>query len=71
MGSTPDRLYERCLDGEAEAHLIALACAEPPKGRDHWALRLLAEKMVTLDYVDAVSHETVRKALKKTNSNRG
>ena len=67
----PDRIYERRLDGEAEAHLIALACAEPPDGRDHWALRLLAEKMVKLEYVDAVSHETVRQALKKTNLSRG
>jgi hypothetical protein len=67
----PDRIYERRLDGEAEAHLIALACAEPPEGRDHWALRLLAEKMVKLEYVDAVSHETVRQALKKTNLSRG
>ena len=67
----PDRIYEHRLDGEAEAHLIALACAEPPKGRDHWALRLLAEKMVKLDYVETVSHETVRQALKKTNLSRG
>jgi hypothetical protein len=62
----PDRLYEHRLDGEAEAHLVALACAEPPEGRDHWALRLLAEKMVKLDYVETVSHETVRQVLKKS-----
>jgi Homeodomain-like domain len=67
----PDRIYEHRLDGEAEAHLIALVCAEPPKGRGHWALRLLAEKMVKLDYVETVSHETVRQVLKKTNSSRG
>jgi hypothetical protein len=67
----PDRIYEHRLDGEAEAHLIALACAEPPEGRDHWALRLLAEKMVKLDYVETISHETVRQALKKTNLSRG
>jgi hypothetical protein len=59
------------LDGDAEAHLIALACGEPPDGRDHWTLRLLAEKMITLEYVDAVSHETVRATLKKTNLSRG
>jgi hypothetical protein len=67
----PDRIYEHRLDGEAEAHLIALACGQPPDGHDRWTLRLLAEKMVTLDYVDAVSHETVRATLKKTNSSRG
>ena len=67
----PDRVYEGCLDGEAEAHLIALACGEPPDGRSSWTLRLLASEMVRLEYVDAISHETVRQALKKTNSNRG
>jgi hypothetical protein len=67
----PNRIYEHRLDGEAEAHLIAIACGEPPDGRDRWTLRLLAEKMVKLDYVDAVSHETVRIALKKTKSCRG
>ena len=67
----PDRLYEHRLDGDAEAHLIALACGEPPDGRDRWTLRLLAEKMITLEYVDAVSHETVRATLKKTNLSRG
>ena len=67
----PDRIYEHRLDGEAEAHLITLACGQPPDGRDRWTLRLLAENMVKLDYVDAVSHETVRATLKKTNSSRG
>ena len=67
----PDREYERCLDGEAEAHLIALACGEPPAGRERWTLRLLASEMVELDYVDSISHETVRLALKKTSSSRG
>lgn len=59
------------LDGETEAHLLALACATPPTGRKHWSLRLLADKLVTLGYVDAVSHETVRSVLKKTRSNHG
>lgn len=59
------------LDGEAEAHLIALACSEPPSGYTHWTLRLLAGRMVELRYVPAVSHETVRQTLKKTNLNRG
>ncbi len=54
------------LDGEQEAHLIALACQEePPEGRARWTLRLLAEQMVALDYVDTLSHETVRRVLKK------
>ena len=61
----------KALDGVAEAHLVALTCSEPPAGHDRWTLRLLAERMVQLEYVTAVSHETVRQALKKTNSNRG
>jgi transposase len=61
----------RKLDGTGEAHLIALACSEPPAGQEHWTLRLLAERMVQLEYVDAISHETVRRTLKKTNSSRG
>jgi transposase len=59
------------LDGEQEAHLIALACSAPPDGRDHWSLRLLASRLVTLELVEEVSHETVRHVLKKTNSSRG
>ncbi len=58
---------EPALDGEAEAHLIALACGKPPNGQGTWTLRLLAQKMVELDYVESVSHETVRKTLKKMN----
>jgi len=61
----------RKLDGETEAHLLALACSPPPTGREHWSLRLLADKLVTLGYVEEVSHETVRSVLKKTRSNRG
>ena len=57
----------KALDGVAEAHLIALACSEPPTGRERWTLRLLAEQMVSLNYVPAVSHETVRTVLKKRN----
>lgn len=66
--SVPDRLYKRTLDGRAEAHLIALACSEPPQGRSLWSLRLLADKAVELGIVQRVSHETVRRTLKKTNS---
>lgn len=59
------------LDGEAEAHLIAIACSEPPQGRASWTLKLLADQLVERDIVDSVSTETVRKALKKTSSSRG
>ena len=54
------------LDGAAEARLIALACSEPPDGRSGWTLRLLADRLVELAVVEAISHETVRQALKKT-----
>ena len=59
------REYRRKLDGEQEAHLIALACSEPPEGHAHWSLRLLADRMVRLEYVDSVSHETVRQAMNR------
>jgi len=59
------------LDGRPEAQLITLACSAPPTGRDGWTLRLLAGKMVELQYTDAVSYETVRRTLKKTISSRG
>lgn len=61
----PDRVYKRSLDGRAEAHLIALACSQAPEGRDRWSMHLLAEKAVELGIVESVSHETVRKTLKK------
>ncbi len=54
------------LDGEQEAHLIALACGSPPAGRCRWTLRLLADKMVEFGHIDTVSHETIRRTLKKT-----
>ena len=60
------RIYARALDGAQEAHLIALACSAPPEGKRRWTLRLLAERMVELSYAEAVSYETVRRALKKT-----
>lgn len=62
----PRRVYRRRLDGDGEAHLIALACSSPPEGRNRWTLRLLAGRMVVLRYVETVSHETVRDVLKKT-----
>jgi hypothetical protein len=67
----PDRVYERALDGRQEAHLVALACSTPPAGQARWTLRLLAGELVRLEVVEAVSHETVRQALKKTSSSRG
>lgn len=67
----PDREYEHSLDGEAEAHLIAIACSAPPEGRERWTLRLLQNEMIKRKYVDEVSHETIRTALKKTSSSRG
>jgi len=67
----PRRQYERALDGDGEAHLIALACQKPPEGRARWTLRLLADRMVQLAYVDQVSYQTVRRALKKTNLSLG
>jgi len=60
---------ERKLDGEGEARLIALACSEPPEGRDRWTLELLADQLVRLKVVDSISAQTVRRTLKKTNSN--
>ena len=63
----PRRQYRRKLDGDGEAHLIALACSQAPAGRSRWTLRLLAQRMVSLEEVDHLSHETVRQVLKKTN----
>jgi transposase len=67
----PEREYRRKLDGEQEARLAVLACSAPPEGRKRWTLRLLAERLVQLEVVDTVSHETVRQALKQTGSSRG
>jgi transposase len=63
---SPRREYRRKLDGEAEAHLVALSCSSPPAGRRHWTFKLLADKMVELRFVDGVSYETVRRVMKKT-----
>lgn len=59
------------LDGAAQAHLIALVCGEPPDGQSRWSLRLLADRLVELQQVESISHETVRRTLKKMNSSRG
>ena len=70
-GKKSSRIYKKKADGEVEAHLIALACSKVPSGFSRWSLRLLADKMVELNYVDRISHETVRKILKKTNLSLG
>ena len=67
----PQREYLRTLDGDGEAHLIALACSQAPEGRSRWTLRLLADRMVALEYVDAISKDTVARTLKKTNLSLG
>lgn len=64
-GKKSERIFSRKIDGDAEAHLIALSCSKPPKGYARWSLRLLSEKMVALKYADSISHETVRTVLKK------
>jgi transposase len=61
----------RKIFGDEQAHLVALCCSPPPEGRNRWTLRLLADKMVELEYVETVSHETVRLTLKKTNLSLG
>lgn len=64
------RIYATKLDGAQEAQLIALACSTPPEGQARWTLRLLAGRMVELQHVDTLSHETVRQTLKKTRLSR-
>lgn len=65
------RAREKKADGELEAQLIALSCSEAPEGFARWSLRLLADKMVEMEYIESISHETIRRVLKKTSSNRG
>jgi transposase len=67
----PRRQYAHALDGDGEAHLIALACGQAPEGRSRWTLRLLADRMVALEYVEEVSKDTVRRVLKKTSLSLG
>jgi len=67
----PDRVDARALDGRQEAHLVALACSQPPDGYARWSLRLLAGELVRLEVVETVSHEAVRQTLKKTTSSHG
>ncbi len=65
------RIYKKKADGDFEAHLIALSCSEPPEGFARWSLRLLANKVVELGYIDSISYEAVRGILKKTKLNPG
>lgn len=65
------RIYEVKADGDMEAKLVTLCCSEPPKGYSKWSLRLLADKMVELKFVESISHVTVRSVLKKTNLSLG
>ena len=66
-----DRIYTKKTDGDFEAHIVALSCSEPPEGFGRWSLRLLADKAVELEYIDSISHEAVRRILKKTKLNLG
>ena len=68
-GRKGSRIYAKKADGDFEAHLIALSCSDPPKGFTRWSLRLLADRVVELNYIDSVSHETIRRILKKMKLN--
>lgn len=63
-GKESERVYSKKVDGDLEAHIVALSCSEPPEGFSRWSLRLLADKAVELGYVEDISHETVRRTLK-------
>lgn len=66
-GKESDRIYTKKVDGDAEAYLVALSCSQPPEGFARWSLRLLADKAVELGYFEDISHETIRRTLKKRN----
>ena len=70
-GRKGQRVYQKKADGDFEAHLVALSCSRPPEGFARWSLRLLADKVVELKYVENISHETIRRVLKKTKLNHG
>lgn len=78
-GGLPEALYEKPrsgrpvtkMTGDVEAHLVVLACSDPPEGYDRWTLRLLADRLVELEVVDSISHTAVAKTLKKTNLSLG
>ena len=71
LNDKPRAPRKRKLTGKQEAHLIAVACSKPPEGHARWTLRLLANQVVELGYAESMTHETVRRILKKTTSNRG
>jgi len=66
-GKNRNRIYTKKVDGDFEAHLVALSCSEPPEGFARWSLRLLADKVIELGYIESISHETIRHILKKRN----
>jgi len=70
-GKKREKYKEKVFDGAVEAHVVALRCSQPPAGHARWSVRLLAQKMVELTYVETIGRETVRKMLKKTNLNLG
>jgi len=70
-GRKGSRVYAKKADGDFEAHPVALSCSKPPKGFARWSLCLLADQVVALNYIDSISHESIRRILKKTNSNLG
>lgn len=61
----------RLIDGDIEAKIVTIACSTPPQGRERWTIRLIAQRLVTLEYLEKISHQGVYKRLKKTNSNLG
>lgn len=70
-GTKGQRFYKKKADGDFEAHLLALSCSDPPQGFARWSLRLLADRVVELNYVESISHETIRRVLKKTKQSPG
>jgi len=70
-GRKGSRVYAKKADGDFEAHLVALSCSTPPEGFARWSLRLLADKVVELRFIDSISHETIRRVLKKTSLSLG
>jgi transposase len=65
------QVKETKVDGDFEAHLVAISCSKAPEGYGRWSLRMLADKMIELKYVESISHETIRQVLKKTKLSRG
>src|SRR5450759_834090 len=70
-GTKGSRVYDKKADGDFAAHLVASSCSDPSEGFSRWSLRLLADRAVELNYIESVSHEAVRRVLKKTNSSPG